>query len=185
MIVVHIILKNVWNNEISTLVMLCTASEGLRINNINAAVPNMTAPAILNKRCIHAALFAFRVVPALDIIAVTHEPIFCPNVINTAALVVTTPLMASVCNIPTEADELCKSAVTIIPISIPSKGLLPTTSNAFENIGASVYGDIDCDIKLKPKNKRPIPTIISPTIFFFGFLLNKTRIAPIPTSRGA
>ena len=38
MIVVHIILKNVWNNEISTLVILCTASEGLRMNNINAAV---------------------------------------------------------------------------------------------------------------------------------------------------
>ena len=57
----------------------------------------------------------------------THEPIFCPNVMNTAAFVVTTPLIASVCNIPTDADELCKRAVTTIPISIPRKGLLPTT----------------------------------------------------------
>ena len=178
-------LKNVWNIDISTLVILCTANAGLNINNIKAPVPNITAPATLNKRCIQAALFAFLVVPALDIIAVTHEPIFCPNVINTAALVVTTPLIASVCNIPTDAEELCKIAVTTIPIAIPNNGLLPTTSNAFEKIGASVYGDIDSDIKSSPKNKSPIPTTISPAIFFLGFLLNNTRIAPIPTSRGA
>ena len=89
-------------------------------------------------RCIHAALLAVLVVPALEIIAVTHEPIFCPSVIYNAAFVVTIPLIASVCNIPTDADELCKIAVTIIPISIPRNGLLPTTLNACAKIGASV-----------------------------------------------
>ena len=38
-------------------------------------------PAILNKICIQAARFAVLVVPALEISAVTQEPIFCPSVI--------------------------------------------------------------------------------------------------------
>ena len=45
-------------------------------------------------------------VPVLERIAVTHVPIFCPKVINTADCQFTIPFMASVCRIPTEADEL-------------------------------------------------------------------------------
>ena len=55
-----------------------------------------------------------------------------------AELVVTTPLIAKVCNIPTEADELCISAVTTQPTIIASIGFLPSTIKACENIGISV-----------------------------------------------
>ena len=91
---------------ISTLVILCAAISGLIANNTNASVPKSIAPATLNSRWIHAALFAVLLAPTQEISAVTHEPIFCPSVINIAALVVTTPLSASVCKIPTDADEL-------------------------------------------------------------------------------
>ena len=61
------------------------------------------------------------------------------------------------------------------------KGEIVNATSAEGNL----FGDIDSDIKSSPKNKSPIPTTISPAIFFLGFLLNNTRIAPIPTSRGA
>ncbi len=52
------------------------------------------------------ARFAFFPAPVLDIIAVTQVPIFCPSMINTADCQFTTPFMARVCKIPTEAEEL-------------------------------------------------------------------------------
>ena len=132
-----------------------------------------------------SALLAVRVVPALEIRAVTHEPIFCPSVIKIAAFVVTTPFMARVCNIPTDADELCKIAVTTIPISIPRNGLLPTILNAFEKIGASVYGAIDALINSSPSNRRPIPTNNSPTVFDLSFFEKRLTNAPMPIRSGA
>ena len=118
------------------------ASFTLTVNTINPSIPKTIAPIVLNKRCIAAALFAVLELPTLEIIAVTHEPIFCPRVIYMAAAVFTTPLNASVCKIPTDADELCIRAVTTIPTMIPSIGLPPSTLNASENIGALVKGFI-------------------------------------------
>ena len=75
-------------------------------NKTNAITPNKREPTTLNIRWIQAARFPVLEVPTLEIRAVTQEPIFCPRVIYMAALVVTTPLRARVCKIPTEADEL-------------------------------------------------------------------------------
>ena len=43
---------------------------------------------------------------ALDKIAVIQVPIFCPKVIKIADLQFTIPLIANVCKIPTDAEEL-------------------------------------------------------------------------------
>ena len=57
-------------------------------------------------KCITAALFAVLFAPALDKIAVIQVPIFCPKVIKIADLQFTIPLIANVCKIPTDAEEL-------------------------------------------------------------------------------
>ncbi len=53
-----------------------------------------------------AARFAVLFALKLESRAVTQVPIFCPNVINMADCQFTIPLRASVCKIPTEAEEL-------------------------------------------------------------------------------
>ena len=108
-----------------------------------------------------------------------------PRHIYTAALVVTTPFIAKVWSTPTDADELCITAVTIAPTKTPRKGLLPSKAKACANIGASVYGFIAPDIQSSPTNKRPNDINISPIFFFFSFFANITSIAPIPIISGA
>ena len=117
--------------------------------------------------------------------AVTQEPIFCPNVIYIAAEVVTTPLNANVCKIPTDADELCIRAVTTIPTMIPSIGFPPSTLNASENIGKVVKGFIFPAMRSSPIKSIPRPIRISPIVFFLSFLENIISPAPIPMSTGA
>ena len=123
--------------------------------------------------------------PILDIKAVTQEPIFCPNVIYIAADFVTIPFIARVCKIPTEADELCKSAVTTHPTIAPRNGLPPITANASANIGKFVYGFIPADIVFNPRKSSPRPKIISPIIFFLSKREKHRTKAPKPTSKGA
>ncbi len=102
-----------------------------------------------------------------------------------AALVVTTPFIANVCKIPTEAEELCNNIVTSAPTRIPKIGLFPSTRNASEKIGESVKGAIELDINSSPINKREMPIKISPIKIFFCFLQNKSISAPIPINKGA
>ena len=66
----------------------------------------ITVPLILKKRCTAAALFAFLLVPILEMIAVTQVPMFCPIMIGNAVLKLTAPVAQSACKIPTDADEL-------------------------------------------------------------------------------
>ena len=89
--------------------------------------PKIAAPHTLKDRWIIAARFPFLPELTLDKSAVTHVPIFCPSVINTADFQFTTPFIASVCKMPTEADELWMIAVTTAPVRIPSNGFLPST----------------------------------------------------------
>ena len=70
------------------------------------------------------ALFAFVFVPMEASTAVIHVPIFCPNSIYTALESGITPVPASACRIPTEADEDWMTAVNTAPITIPVSGLL-------------------------------------------------------------
>ena len=102
-----------------------------------------------------------------------------------AAEVVTTPLKANVCKIPTDADELCIRAVTNIPTIIPSIGLPPSTLNASEKIGSVVKGFIFPAIKSSPIKSIPSPISISPIVFFLSFFEKIISPAPIPMSIGA
>ena len=65
----------------------------------------ITVPLILKKRCTAAALFAFLLVPILEMIAVTQVPMFCPMMIGNAELNGTAPVIQSACRIPTDAED--------------------------------------------------------------------------------
>ena len=91
----------------------------------------MITPNVLNKRLITAARLAFLDTPALDMSAVKHEPISAPRHINTAVGAFTTPNPESVWRTPTDADELCMTPVTTIPIRIPNNGFDPSVRNIF------------------------------------------------------
>ena len=65
---------------------------------------------------------------------------------NTAEFHVTIPFMASVCRIPTEAEELWMMPVTTAPVRMPRMGLFPSTEKAVEKIGALLYGAMEPDM---------------------------------------
>ena len=130
-------LNTVWKTEMPTLFTCESAQFPLKENITNIPMPNTTAPTTLKSRWITAARFAVRFAPRLDNRAVTQVPMFCPRVMNTAELQFTTPLAASVCRIPTEAEELWMIAVTTRPVRMPRIGLLPRIRNASEKMGAS------------------------------------------------
>lgn len=178
-------MKIVWKTEISTLLMAAAPHAALKRNRTNMIMPKTTAPMTLNSRWITEALFAFFPAPALEIRAVTQVPIFWPSVMNTADCQFTTPLSASVCRIPTEAEELWIMAVTTAPASTARTGFLPRTAKACANMGASLYGLIASDMKERPINRILKPTRISPIFFFFSDFVKSTRNAPIPKSSGA
>ena len=71
----------VWNMEISTALIWEPANAGIMVNTTNPNTPKIMAPIRLKVRCITAACLAVREPPALDNIAVTQEPMFCPSVI--------------------------------------------------------------------------------------------------------
>ena len=130
-------LNTVWNTEISTLLMVLCAQAASAENRTNMTIPKITAPTTLKSRWITAARLAVRLAPILESSAVTQVPMFCPRVMKIADCQLTMPFKASVCRIPTEAEELWMMAVTTAPVSIPKIGLLPSTMKAVENISAS------------------------------------------------
>ena len=80
-IIVHTVLKNVWN------IAICVAgsiNQRLNVISINdgqsrSIMKNIIEPNTLNIRWIRLALFAFAEAPSDDIRAVTHEPMFVPR----------------------------------------------------------------------------------------------------------
>lgn len=74
---------------------------------------------ILKYKWINAVRLAFLFVPMQEMSAVTHVPMFCPITIGTALAKGTVPVSDSACKSPTEAEELCKTAVTAVPASSP------------------------------------------------------------------
>ena len=82
----------------------------------------MAAPKMLNSKWIIATRFAFLLVPMDASIAVTQVPIFVPKIMNTAVSIPTSSCIARAWSMPTEAEELCMTAVIPIPMRIPSSG---------------------------------------------------------------
>ena len=62
-------------------------------------------PITLNIRWMMVARLALRLVPMEASTAVMHVPMFCPKSTYTALGSPMTPLLASACKIPTEAEE--------------------------------------------------------------------------------
>ena len=73
----------------------------------------------LKYKCTKAALLAFLFAPTAEIMAVTHVPMFCPNMIGSALLNVIAPVEHNACKIPIDADELWIAAVSIAPAISP------------------------------------------------------------------
>ena len=134
---VQVILNTVWKMEMSTLLIVDAPHAGKIKNSTYMIMPNSTAPMTLKERWMTDARFPFLPEPTPDKSAVTQVPIFCPSVINTADFQLTMPFIASVCKMPTEAEELWMIAVTTVPVRIASSGFLPSTVNALEKIGES------------------------------------------------
>ena len=130
------------------------------------------------------ALFALLSVPIDAKIAVIHVPIFCPNNTKAASWKLITPLNASACKIPTEAEDDWITAVKIIPAMIPISGLENLVIRLI-NGGYSRRGTMESPIMFIPTNKIPSPAMISPTNCTFSFFENTTSATPINAINGA
>ncbi len=105
--------------------------------------------------------------------------------IYTAALKGTNPDDANVCNIPTDAEELCIIAVTAAPAKIPKIGLCPNVTKSVLNTCDSLKGCTASDIISIPINNIPKPIIIddiSLCAIFFAVII---MITPTITTTGA
>ena len=74
-------LKIVWKIEIPTLPIPAVANAGLKLKNVNIAIPKIIVPITLNDRWMTAARFAFLGAPILDNNAVKQDPILEPRLI--------------------------------------------------------------------------------------------------------
>ena len=115
--------------------------------------------------------------------AVTQVPMFCPMMIGMAVLNGTTPVSASACRIPTEADEDWMMAVTASPIRVPSTGLLNISRMDVKRL-SSARGATASDIVSIPNIRMANPIRIIPILCFFSFLENMRKQMPISARTG-
>ncbi len=112
--------------------MLAICAAGLSgvmdcINPVNGVAMQMTVnrtvPNTLNIRWMMVVRLALRLVPMEAKTAVIQVPMFCPKRTYTALSRPITPLRASACRIPTEAEEDWIRAVKAAPARMPTTGL--------------------------------------------------------------
>ena len=89
-------------------------------------------------------------------------PMFWPNRINSDACKLTAPEAASACKIPTLAALLCKSAVTTVPTSTPTRGFWAMIIMS-RKAGKSRRGTMAAVMVSMPRNKTPRPIMICPS----------------------
>ena len=92
---------------------------------------NRTVPNTLNIRWMMVVRLALRLVPMEAKTAVIQVPMFCPKRTYTALSRPITPLRASACRIPTEAEEDWIRAVMPAPTRTPMKRLEVSRSRIF------------------------------------------------------
>ncbi len=114
------------------------------------------------------------VVPALEISAVTQAPMFCPIIIGIALPKVREPVEDSACKMPTEADELCITAVTRAPQIMPNTGF-ENMVRTLEKLGSSAKGAIASFIVLILSISKAKPIKMVAISCFLPFL-PKVRI---------
>ena len=90
---------------------------------------------------------------------------------------VTVPVEAMACKIPTEAEELCRTAVTTAPKRTPRIGLLNIKKISWK-AGESLSGERADSMVVMPKKRIPKP--ISRWAMFLVFLRLLTRIMKEP-----
>ena len=128
---------------------------------------------------IQTARLAFLLVPMLAITTVMHFPMFMPIKMGMAVAKRMEPVDDIACKTPTEAEELCKTAVTAMPISTPSRGLENMVIHSL-NAAESARGRMACSMETMPTNKMPKPVIIIAILRVFTFF--DTSIIPAPTA---
>ena len=104
---------------------------------------------------------ALRLVPTEASTAVMQVPMFCPNSTYTALSSPMTPLMASACKMPTEAEEDWMIAVNSAPAAMPRSGFEKELSR-FTKAGHSARGSMEAPIMSMPMNRTPSPARMLP-----------------------
>ena len=115
---------------------------------------------------------------------VEHVPIFCPIIIGKAAENLSKPVVETACKIPIEAEELCITAVIIVPANIPRTGF-SKLANTLLNASSSERGLTESVRESIPVNKIPSPRQISPIDFMLSFLVIIIINIPIIAKNGA
>ena len=89
----------------------------------------------------------------------------------------TAPVAHNACKIPTDAEELCITAVSMIPAIIPGMGL-ENSSRIFVNSGTSASGLTAPDIVSIPNINTANPTRIVAMFLCLSFLEKSNSITP-------
>ena len=142
-------------------------------------------PTTLRISCESVTCCASRLMPMLASTMGVILPMLIPMIIGAATAKEIVPVAAaSVCRIPTEAEELWSIEESRIPSSSPTSG--------FENVVNTWLKDSELDsgpsadsIVLIPKKRIPKPIRQEATLFAFFFLLISMMNAPIPIRSGA
>ena len=150
--------------------MLAICAAGLSgvmdcINPVNGVAMQMTVnrtvPNTLNIRWMMVVRLALRLVPMEAKTAVIQVPMFCPKRTYTALSRPITPLRASACRIPTEAEEDWIRAVKAAPARMPTTGLEKVltrlTKAGHSRRGSMAEPIISIPIKSTPKPARIFP----------------------------
>ncbi len=80
---------------------------------------------------------------------------------------------------------LCNTAVTIIPVNIPRKGLVPKRIKIFLIVSSSASGLTAELIIASPRNNNPKLRSASPLFLFLSFFAERKTTVPANTNRGA
>ena len=179
---------NILNNVCAFAICLCVSPASTSVttysNGYLSIVINIIVPTTLNHKCIKAARLAVLLAPILERIAVTHVPIFCPNIIGNATSTPIVPVAANAKSIPIEALLLCNTTVIPNPIIIPNIGFFKLLITSI-NTGESLNIANESDIKSIPINNIPNPISISAISLFFLFALTNQIATPIAITKGA
>ena len=173
---VHTTLKKVWNSAICNpgsfanhLPIVAFMKPGQQ----SRKTEKMTVPNTLNMRWMKAALLALVFAPMDERSAVTQVPMLVPSTRNSTPLLDGSPMTRpapTICTMSVvTADDDCTMPVMMTPASKSTRRLSTLTRKSL-TICCCANSSIAMPMYSSPKNTRPNPASIMPTVLLLSFL---------------